>query len=125
MSTSDVYSALDHRYILADGTLKKVAKLDGQVVAVLRPKQTQIVQIEPIKEGIAVREDYHHFKGSNVYLVDYDLKEVWIADLPSSSDSYANPVSQKKGGLSCGSWESWTCLLDIKTGKILSKEFTK
>ena len=72
-----------------------------------------------------IREDYYKFKGSNVYLVDYDLREVWVAELPSSSDAYANPVSQKKDGLSCGSWESWTCLLSVATGKILSKEFTK
>jgi len=125
MNPSDVHSALDFRYVLADGVLKKITQLDGHVVAVLQPKQTQIVQVEPIEEGIVIREDYYKFEGSNVYLVDYDFRELWVAQLPSDSDSFANPVSRVRDGLSCGSWESWTCLLSTKTGKIISKEFTK
>ena len=125
MSTSFINSPLDYRFVLADGILKKIAKLDEQVVAVLRPKQTQIVQVEPIEDGIVIREDYYKFEGSNVYLVDYNFRELWVAQLPSDSDSYANPVSRVRGGLSCGSWESWQCLLSTKTGKIISKEFTK
>lgn len=125
MNSSDVYSALDFRYVLADGVLKKVAQLDGSVVAVLRPKQTSIVQIEPIEEGIVIREDYYKFEGSNVYLVDYSFRELWIAQLPADSDAFANPVSRVQGGLSCGSWKSWQCLLSTKTGQIISKEFTK
>ena len=125
MNPSDIHSALDFRFVLADGVLKKTAKLDGQVVAARRPKQTQIVQVEPIEEGIVVREDYFRFEGSNVYLVDYDFRELWVAQLPSDSDSFANPVSRVPGGLSCGSWEGWRCLLSTKTGKIISKEFTK
>jgi hypothetical protein len=125
MSTLDVYSALKYRYVLADGLLKKIAKLDEAVVCVLRPRQTQFVQFEPIEEGIVVREDYYRFKGSNLYLVDYDLRDLWTAELPSSSDVFANPVSRVSGGLSCGSWESWQCLLSIKSGKLISKEFTK
>jgi len=59
------------------------------------------MQIEPIKEGIVIREDYYKFVGSNVYLVNYNLRELWSAELPSDSDVYLiriNAVCPPNGG---------------------------
>lgn len=121
----EIGSTDDHRYVLANGTLIKIPKHAGTSAVALQPRQTQIVQVLLLEHGLIVREDYVKFAGSNLYLVDHDLGEVWTAELPSSTDIYANTVTQTADGLSCSTWEGWTCLVSPQTGTILSCTFVK
>lgn len=115
----------DFRYELSGGVLRKVLKIDEGIVAVLRPRQTAIVQVEPIENGIVVREDYNGFKGSNVYLVDYDLREQWTAQLPAELDSYSGQVIRAADAIECTTWNGWKCRLSAGKGELIGKGFVK
>jgi len=101
---------------------------DGRVVARHSAVGTSIVQVVQIGAYLIVREDYYHFpRGrSNVYCIDAHMRQLWEAELPSTSDVYANPIVVcGEDEFSVASWEGCTCWIDATTGKIRRSEFTK
>lgn len=93
---------------------------------IIKPTSTNIRQIIKVDDDfLIIREDYYKFEGkSNVYcLKDNDI--IWYAELPNKEDYYSNDLQVKNGNLQASSWEGATMEIDIKTGKILEKTFTK
>ena len=60
-------------------------------------------------------------------LVAYDAEgnKLWTAELPTneSSDCYVELVSMQP--LVAYSWKSFECTIDLKTGKIISREYVR
>lgn len=121
-STADAF-----RYRLQSGVLLQLDRHSEAIIRVHKPFGNKIVQVEPRASGIIVREDYYQFPrgASNVYLLDYTFRLLWRAELPSLTDSYANPVEDHGDYLQCASWECFTCRICPETGGIISKQFTK
>ena len=112
---------------LTEGVLLKRHAVSGQVLATHKATGTRIVQILRVGERVVVREDYYQFpkERSNLYCLDAELQPIWVAELPSHTDAYANAVTDTPDGLVCATWEGVTCTLDVETGRIRSKAFTK
>lgn len=87
-------------------------------------KQTSIRQAEEIPGLIIVREDYYKHNGSNIYALDFNLKLVWTAELPNESDVFVG-FTYNTGILRCQTWNGFLCNIDIATGKLKDKFFTK
>jgi putative acetyltransferase len=117
----------DYVFQIRDGGVGKVDAATGATVGSCPPIATLVVQVLVRGDLIVVREDYVQFpRGvANVYCLDRSLKRVWVAELPSETDAYANPVVDRGEHLECASWEGWTCDLDPRTGRIIRKMFTK
>ena len=95
-------------------------------MTIIKPISTNIKQIIKIDNDILIiREDSNNFEGvSNVYcLKNSDL--IWYSELPSEKDYYSNDLQFTGANLKVSSWDGQTVVLDIKTGKILHKIFTK
>jgi hypothetical protein len=112
---------------LTDGVLLKRDAVSGRVLATHKATGTRLVQILCVGDHVVVREDYYQFPRdrSNLYCLDADLQPVWVAERPSHTDAYANAVTNTPDGLECATWECVTCTLDVETGRIRSKVFTK
>jgi hypothetical protein len=99
--------------------MKKVAKSSGKITW---PWQE-------IESNFIVQYDYYEFStsefASNVVLVNLDLEVIWKAELPSSDDIFCNEPQITRHLLSIGSWNGFTCSIDIGTGRINSTEYTK
>jgi hypothetical protein len=124
---ADAFSNGGFRYRLQAGVLLQLDRYSEAIIRVHKPFGTNIVQIEPRRSGIIVREDYYQFPrgASNVYLLDYAFRLLWRAVLPAPNDAYAGPVHDHDTYLQCASWECFSCRICPDTGKLLSKEFTK
>jgi hypothetical protein len=86
--------------------------------------QTKIVQVEEINKLTIIREDYYDFKGSNVYALDENFKQVWTAELHHSSDVFVG-FRIDNGNLMCQTWNGFACEIDVKNGRFMGKKFTK
>jgi hypothetical protein len=116
-----------NEFEIREGCLLKLHPESAEPIAIHEPFATKVVQCAPIGDRVVVREDYYCFpRGqSNVYCLDENFRLIWKAELPSSTDVYANPVLVTDAGLVCASWEGDTCTLDGETGRIRSRVFTK
>ncbi|HEV8482164.1 MAG TPA: hypothetical protein VGV87_01290 [Blastocatellia bacterium] len=93
-----------------------------------RPIGTKVVQVlKLVSERWLIREDYFHFPASlsNLYCIDGSLATVWSAELPSSDDSYCNDAKVVDGKLFAWTWNCYRCELDMSSGRIVAKQFTK
>lgn len=72
-------------------------------------------------------DSYKEKFGQFPNLVAFDLngRDLWTAELPTneSGDCYVEIVS--KNPLVVNSWKSFSCEIDLETGKIKGKEFYK
>ncbi len=95
-------------------------------MTIIKPISTNIRQIIKLDEDLLIiREDSHNFEGlSNVYCLNKS-DVIWYSELPSEKDYYSNDLQFKEGSLTVSSWGGQTVEIDIKTGKILQKSFTK
>lgn len=95
-------------------------------MTIIKPISTNIRQIIKIdNDFLIIREDYYQFEGvSNVYCLK-DNNIIWYAELPSKEDYYSNDLQIRNGNLQSSSWGGFTIKIDIKTGKILEKAFSK
>ncbi len=66
------------------------------------------------------------FNNIIAYEINRHIKTIWTAELPTSSgpDCYWD-LEADDDNLSAFSYSCFRCKLDIKTGKIISKSFTK
>jgi hypothetical protein len=103
--TADAFSSGPYRYGLQAGVLLQLDRHSNAIIRVHKPLGTKIVQVEPRTSGIIVREDYYCFPrgDSNIYLLDYAFRLLWRAELPTHTDSYANPVLDHGDYLQCTS----------------------
>lgn len=95
-------------------------------MTIIKPISTNIKQLIKIDDDLLIiREDSYNFEGlSNIYcLKDSDI--VWYSELPGKKDYYPNDLHFENGNLMVSSWNGYTVQIDIKTGKILHKLFTK
>jgi hypothetical protein len=92
-----------------------------------KARHRPVVEALATEEGLLVREDYYqHPKGvSNVYLLADDSKIRWEAQLPSPDDAFANPIRLEEGAFVCSTWGGFSCKISLRTGEIISSEFTK
>jgi hypothetical protein len=93
-----------------------------------RPVGTQVVQVLHLgADRWLIREDYFRFPAgqSNLYCVDGGLATIWSAELPSSDDPYCNEAKVIDGKLFAWTWNCYCCELEIRSGRIISKCFTK
>ena len=92
-----------------------------------KARHRPVVEVLATKEGLLVREDYYqHPKGvSNIYLLADDSKIRWEAQLPSADDVFANPIRLEEETFRCSTWQGFSCKISLRTGKIISSEFTK
>ena len=116
-----------YRFEIVDGQIAKIDEVSEEVLGVLKPRGTSIVQVLPLGGQLVVREDYYEFpyKQSNVYCVSGSFQPIWNAELPSWRDAYANPVLLLDGWLHCASWNGMSCTIDPSSGRIVKKVFTK
>jgi hypothetical protein len=105
----------------------RVVDRAGAVLATRPATGTVIVQLLPLASGVVVRECYYSYPraASNLYFLDAMLREVWRGERPSASDAYSGPVSEHDGLLCCFTWECWACEIDLTSGRLLRKLFTK
>lgn len=92
------------------------------------PIGTKVVQVLKFAaDRWLVREDYFRFPSglSNLYCVDDNLGTVWSAALPSSDDSYCNDAEVVEGKLFAWTWNCYCCEIEAKSGRIVTKQFTK
>ena len=124
---ADAFSSGAYHYRLQAGVLLQLHRDSEAITRVHKPLGTKIIQVESLTSGIVVREDYYRFPrgDSNLYLLDYAFRLLWRAELPTPTDSYANPVHDYGDHLLCASWECWSCHICPTTGRILTKEWTK
>jgi hypothetical protein len=120
-------SGAAYRHCLQAGALLQLAPDSGAIIRCHKPLGTKIVQFQPRNSGIIVQEEYYGFpRGqSNLYLVDYAFMLIWRAELPGSHDIYVNGFIDRGDCIQCSSWECFMCGICPKTGKILSRQFTK
>lgn len=115
------------KYEIVQGTLRIVGSAIASASEVWNPIGTKVIECVDCGDGFIVREDYYKFpegKG-NVYKLSYTMKLLWVAELPVDTDTYANQIEYDGSSIRCASWEGYTCNLDLSSGKILSKVFTK
>ena len=95
-------------------------------MTIIKPISTNIKQIIKLdRDLLIIREDSHNFEGpSNVYCLDKS-DVIWYSELPSEGDYYSNDLQIKEGDLTVSSWSGQTVKIDVETGKILQKTFTK
>lgn len=89
------------------------------------PRQTRIEESLDFKNVCVVREGYIGFTGSNVYALNEDLDIIWEAELPHSSDIFANVLIKKDNCIETTTWNGVHCLIDILTGKITKLDMKK
>ena len=121
MKNSFVRASADRRQ------LEVIDARTGITTSTRHAAATKIVQLFPLGENVVIREDYYQFprNSSNVYCVDGALNTVWMAELPHPTDVFANSVIQAEGVLRCITWDGYTCDIDVNTGKLLKRSFTK
>ena len=112
---------------IVDGHLVRLDPASREAITTHEPLATQVVQYVPMADRVIVREAYYRFpRGeSNVYCLDSDLRLLWKAELPRTSDVYSGPIILTRGVLACSSWEGYTCILDPATGRIRSRSLTR
>ena len=103
---------------IVEASGKKVA-LEHEVISAFESSGKIIVLFDP---------DAHIPKFgqfNNLIALNYNLERLWEAELPTNKtgDCYYSLIS--KDPLIALSYESYTCEVDINTGRIVNKEFTK
>ena len=86
--------------------------------------QTKIKQAEDINGFIIIREDYYDFNGSNIYALDTNGAKVWTAELHNKSDIFVG-FDFDGSTLRCQTWNGFSCQIDINSGALVGKVFTK
>src|SRR4051812_2249568 len=101
--TAHAFSSGAYHYRLQAGVLLQLHRHSEAIARVHNPLGTKIVQVEPLTSGIVVREDYYRFPrgDSNLYLLDYAFHLIWRAELPTPTDSFANPMHDHGDYLHC------------------------
>jgi hypothetical protein len=89
------------------------------------PRQTRIVESHDCGSFCVVRESYMGFKGSNVYAIDDNLQVIWEAELPHSSDIFANILIEIENGFETTTWNGIFCHINLYTGKTTKLGVTK
>lgn len=96
-------------------------------MTIINPISTNIRQIiKTDNDFFVIREDYYKFdKTSNIYCL-YNDEIIWFAELTSPEDYYTDEmILLNDQTIKSGTWGGFTVEIDIKTGKILQKSFTK
>lgn len=95
-------------------------------MTIIKPISTNIKQIIKMDNNLLIiREDYYKFEGiSNVYCLE-NADIIWYAELPKSNDYFSNDLRLEDNVLKASSWDGYTIEIDVGTGKILRKSFTK
>lgn len=109
------------------------SKIDNETLRVLTedgwkvftPRQTNIEESLDFKSVCVVREGYMGFNGSNVYAINEDLEVVWEAELPHSSDVFANILIKISDGVETTTWNGVHCRIDVLTGKVTKLNMKK
>ena len=73
-------------------------------------------------EHMSVNENYG--QSFNLYAVNLEGETIWIAELPFSPDCFLN-IFIENDQLYAYSFSAYECLIDLETGKIKEKVFTK
>jgi hypothetical protein len=118
---------------LATGKLEKMASYGNTNIRFLKKvaasRTETIWRRRKIDSSFIVQYSNYEFStvefASNVVLINSDLEAIWKAELPSSDDIFCGEPQIKRQLLSIGSWNGFLCSIDIGTGKIEFKEFTK
>lgn len=92
----------------------------------IKPISTNIRQLIKTDNKFIILEDYYKFeKESNMYCLQ-DNKIIWFAELPSPEDFYSNEILFLGNNvIKSGTWSGFSVEIDVDTGKILNKSFTK
>ena len=119
----------DYVFVGISNKLLKIDFVNGKIINEAIVSNTTIDQIIIYNKRLLVKSEYYKFQRdripSNIVCLDFELNTIWYAELPTSNDIYANSIIINNGNIESGTWESWNCKLDINTGKINSKTFTK
>jgi hypothetical protein len=110
----------------------------------LKPIHTIVVDSRTIDDITIIREDPENYpKGkSNIYAKNFQGDIIWYAELPITGDIYCNPIQWNQTiNENADSWNdlyesdahsfavcSWLCFtvaINIRSGKIIRKVFTK
>jgi hypothetical protein len=80
-------------------------------------------------DGLALyhyyRPDHPYGEFRNLVRVRPDGSIVWRAELPGSDDKYVNAKLAAEGRLSAYSYRGYEVEIDLDTGRIVSKRFSK
>ena len=102
---------------------------EGQIIKDVKISNTAISNILIRKNKIFILcEDYEFDLEkyiSNLSCYNDKLENIWYAQLPSPTDIYTETNTSIKKDLIAYTWESWRCFLNMETGKIIRKNFTK
>ena len=80
--------------ITSIGGIRVLDSQTRRVVAARPAVSTVVVELLPLGEGVVACENHYRYPPgkSNVYLLDAELREVWLAELPSVQDVYVGFV---------------------------------
>jgi len=119
-----------YKFILENGNLVIINSLDNSVIWQGKPNNSIVKQIVelPEMEMCIVLLDPDQRKGTfrNLIAMDTNGYILWKAELPDplGGDVYLD-VSLQDDFLVAHSWSGFKVIIDTKSGRILSKKFTK
>jgi hypothetical protein len=107
-------------FAVIDGKLCRL-KRTGSVDAVHAPLATAVMEFRPGAMRLYVREHpYGLLPGvPNVYCVDLDFKQLWLAEWPYPDDLAAKLVDEVDGALVMETVHGAIVRLDTATGRVL------
>lgn len=120
----------DRYFVAAANKLMEVSIEDGQLKWEIATGNTPIYNVllsEDTKQ-IIVQNGYYEFDHptgmSNIAAYSFDGQQNWRSEL-EGNDIFCNRPYFEKGELYASTWACFNCRIDEKTGRILSRQFTK
>ncbi|HNW41298.1 MAG TPA: hypothetical protein PKN08_05290 [Opitutaceae bacterium] len=104
---------------IIDGALCRLNRR-GKVARRHAPLGSAIVEFRPLADGrLLVRErPADMLPGfANLYCLDADLRQVWLAEPPADGALFTEPMSLDAGSATCGTTSGHTLRLDLASGR--------
>lgn len=94
----------------------------------LHSRHTGIDEILDVGNGFIILERFENYPEgeSNLYKVSYSFAAIWDAEVPRINTTYLDGLTiERPGVIKAFTWEDCMCHIDINTGKILTKHWSK
>jgi hypothetical protein len=119
-------------YELIEKNLIIMDKSTGEVIWQGQPFGCPVEKIMPLlgPQGCIVLLDHYEFSQSeyrhlsNLIFYNPDGKIIWTAQLPQTKDSFVD-FDLEDNMLYANSWSGFRVQIDLETGRILNRRFTK